>query len=153
MAISPSGYNTIGLPTIADSLVGSGFLIVADTEAANGSSPQAVALSVNQVSAGAFGIAAAAGATQGNATALPTTGQNIVVTVTASTEGVILPTAATGKVRRIVVPGTVGVKIYPPVGGRIDAVATNTAVALVAGKGSIFLARDATRWVTLCKGA
>lgn len=153
MAQSPSGFNTIGLPLIADGLVGSGFLLVADTEAPNGSSPQAVAVSLNQISAGALGVVAAAGATQLGATALPTTAQNVRVTVTASTEGVILPTAATGKVRRIFVPGTVGVKVYPPVGGQIDATATNGAVALAAGKGNIYVAIDTTHWKIMVKGA
>lgn len=98
----------------------------------------------------AIQVLAAAGATQGNAGAI--TGSKVVVTVTASTEGVKLPTAATGLEVRVHVPGTVGVKVYPGTGARIDAVATNTASALVAGKANIYMARDTTRWVTL-KGA
>lgn len=153
MALSPSGFNTIGLPLLSDAQVTSGMLVVVDTEIANGSAPQGAALTVNQISAGAFGTVAAAGATQGNATALPTTAQRILVTVTASTEGVILPTAATGKVRRIFVPGTVGAKIYPPVGGFIDAGSQNASITLAAGKGIEFTASDATHWKTSMKGA
>lgn len=148
-----TGYNTIGMPTLADSAVTGNMLVLADTQAPSGSSPQTVALGINQISAGAFGVVAAAGATQGGATALPTTAQNVQVTVTASTEGVILPVAATGKIRRIFVPGTVGVKVYPPVGGTIDASSANTAVVLAAGKGNIYIATSATAWKIMVKGA
>lgn len=95
-------------------------------------------------------VLAAVGATQGNAGVI--TKSRVIVTVTASTEGVKLPVAATGMEVRVHVPGTIGVKVYPNTNGKIDAVATNTAQALVAGKANIYFARDTTRWVTL-KGA
>lgn len=95
-------------------------------------------------------VLAAAGATQGTAGVI--TKSRVIVTVTASTEGVKLPVAATGLEVHVRVPGTVGVKVYPAANGKIDTAATNIAQALVAGKGSIFLARDTTRWVTI-KGA
>ena len=95
-------------------------------------------------------VLAAAGASQGNAGAI--TKSTCIVTVTSSAQGVKLPTAATGKRVSVFVPGTVGVKVYPGTGARIDAVATNTAQALVAGKANLFLARDSTRWITM-KGA
>lgn len=98
----------------------------------------------------AIQVLAAAGASQGNAGVI--TGSKVIVTVTASTEGVKLPVAATGLEIRVHVPGTIGVKVYPATGARINAVATNTADALVAGKANIYMARDTTRWVTL-KGA
>lgn len=95
-------------------------------------------------------VLAAAGATQGAAGAI--TKSRVIVTVTASTQGVKLPTAATGLEVRVMVPGTVGVKVYPAANAKIDTAATNTAQALVAGKANVFLARDTTRWVTM-KGA
>jgi hypothetical protein len=153
MAKSPQGYNSQGIVIATDAQVGGGFLVVADTELAGGSAPQALALSVNQLSAGAFGVVAAAGASQGTATALPTDAQRIQVTVTTSTEGIILPTPATGKVRRIFVPGTVGVKIYPALHNFIDAGASNASVTLAAGKGIEFTATDTTHWRTSMKGA
>lgn len=153
MALSPSGYNSIGLPILTDAQVQSGMFFVVDTEVAGGAAPQGAVVTMNQVSAGAYGVVAAAGATQGNATALPTTAQRIRVTVTASTEGVILPAAATGKQRTLFVPGTVGVKVYPPVGGTLDTAATNVAVLLAAGKGNIYEAISATQWKTMVKGA
>ena len=148
-----TGYNTIGVPTVADGLVYGGSLILADTQAAGGSSPNVVALSINQISAGALAVIAAAGATQGGATAIPTGYQNIQVTVTASTEGIVLPACATGRVRRVFVPGTVGVKVYPALHNFIDTGASNAAVTLAAGKGSIFIGVDTTHWKTMVKGA
>ncbi len=153
MASSASGYNTIGLPLLADSAVQSQMATAFDTETPNGAAPQGVALTVNQISAGAYGLIAAAGASQGNATALPTTAQNVMVTVTASTEGVLLPVPSTGKVRRIFVPGTVGVKVYPPPHCFLDAGASNAATVLAAGKGNIYIGSDATHWKTMVKGA
>lgn len=95
---------------------------------------------------------AAAGATQGNAGVITGSAGVIIVTVTASTQGVKLPTAATGLEYRVHVPGSVGVKVYPFAADKIDAAATNAAMALAAGKSAIFFARDTLRWVTL-KGA
>lgn len=95
-------------------------------------------------------ILVAAGATQGTAGVI--TKSRVIVTVTASTQGVKLPTAVTGLEVAVRVPGTVGVKVYPFAGDKIDAASTNSAQALVAGKGNIFLARDAVTWVTI-KGA
>lgn len=97
-----------------------------------------------------FQTVAAAGATQGTATAI--TKSVAMVTVSASSQGVKLPTAATGLSVRIHVPGTVGVKVYPASGGKIDASSTNTGVVLAAGKANLYFARNATAWVTM-KGA
>jgi hypothetical protein len=63
-------------------------------------------------------ILAAAGATQGTAGAI--TKGTVIVTVTASTQGVKLPTAATGQRVRVMCPGTVGVKVYPNTGDKIS---------------------------------
>lgn len=91
-------------------------------------------------------VLAAAGATQGGAGVIASS--NVIVTVTASTQGVKLPTAATGLSIRVFCPGTIGVKVYPAANGKLDAIATNTAVVLVAGKANVYFARDATRWLT-----
>jgi hypothetical protein len=153
MANETSGFNALNLPILADSAVAGNMAAPFDTEVAGGSAPQAAALTVNQLSGGAFGIVAAAGASQGTATALPTLAQNVQVTVTASTEGVLLPVPSTGKVRRIFVPGTVGVKVYPPLHCFLDAGASNAATLLAAGKGNIYIGTDATHWKTMVKGA
>lgn len=95
-------------------------------------------------------ILAAAGATQGNAGVI--TKSTVIVTVTASTEGVKLPTAATGKRVQVFCPGTVGVKVYPNTGDKISTASTNAAVALVADKANLYIAKDATTWAVM-KGA
>lgn len=95
---------------------------------------------------------AAAGASQGNATAIAATAAVVLVTVTASTEGVKLPTAVAGQQIQVMVPGTVGVKVYPAAGAAIDAGSSNAAQALAAGKSNIFTATSTTAWKTL-KGA
>ena len=94
--------------------------------------------------------AAAAGATQGTATQI--TNSAVIVTVTASTQGVKLPVAAAGK--RVLIFGaqTVGVKVYPASGNLISGAATNAAVLLAAGKGNIYQAVDGTTWRVI-KGA
>lgn len=91
-------------------------------------------------------VLAAAGATQGGAGVI--TSGNVIVTVTASTQGVKLPVAATGLNVRVFCPGTVGVKLYPNTNARLDTTATNTAVVIAAGKVNVYFARDATRWLT-----
>jgi hypothetical protein len=96
-------------------------------------------------------VLAAAGATQGNAAAI--TGNNVLITVTASTEGAILKAVGTNAVTTVSVPGTVGAKIYPPLNGKIDAAATNAALAVAAGKGVRILQRSATLYTVQLKGA
>lgn len=95
-------------------------------------------------------ILAAAGATQGNAAAI--TKDVVIVTVTASTQGVKLPTAVTNRQIRVHCPGTVGVKVYPNTNDKISTASTNVAVALVADKANIYIAKDATTWAVM-KGA
>lgn len=96
-------------------------------------------------------ILAAAGATQGNAGKIIS--NRVIITVTASTEGVIAQAVATGAATDIDVPGTIGAKVYPPLNGKIDAASTNIAVALVAGKGFRLLQRSATLYTLEIKGA
>lgn len=96
-------------------------------------------------------VLAAAGATQGAAGAIA--GKIVIVTVTASTEGVVLKAVATGALTTVSVPGTVGVKIYPPANGKIDSAATNAALALAAGKGARIRQVSATLFRVELKGA
>ena len=106
------------------------------------------------VSAGAGGIPvaiAAAGGSQGNATAISSR-KAIVSTATASSKGVQLPAAATGlEVVINNVGPTFGVKVYPASGDVINTVATNGAdtTVLAALKSTIYMAIDARKWVTL----
>lgn len=95
-------------------------------------------------------ILAAAGATQGTAGVI--TGSYVIVTVTASTQGVKLPTAATGKYVQVFCPGTKGVLVYPFAGDKISTASTNASVLLVLDKANIYVAKDAITWVVQ-KGA
>lgn len=92
-----------------------------------------------------------AGATQLGAT--PVTSRTVVVTTaTASSKGVLLPAAATGIEVTIINKGpTFGTKVYPNSHAFINAGASNVADAtvLAALKTTIYLALDATHWITI----
>src|SRR5690242_538270 len=84
-----------------------------DTEAPSGVSPQSAAMPTSAGSQGLWALVSAAGATQGNATALTAFKNLITVATTASTHGVKLPAAVTGLEILIGNNGTFGVKVYP----------------------------------------
>jgi hypothetical protein len=149
MANNPNQGNFANMPLLTQAQVGRGFTVMADTEAANGSSPQTVALTIEQIAVGEFGYLAAAGSTQGGATAIASAWT--IVTVTASTEGVRLPVwTFTGQRRIVSVPGTVGVKVYPGTANKFDGSATNASVALAFGKTNTFLSlKDGKTWLVV----
>jgi hypothetical protein len=93
-------------------------------------------------------LIAAAGATQGAATAI-TNSLVIITTCTASARGIKLPTAATGLMVYVMSACTQGTKVYPATNGRISSSATNTAVVQTGLKGKIYVAQNTTRWFTL----
>lgn len=94
-------------------------------------------------------IVTAAGATQGNATAITKSKAIITVATTASTHGVRLPTAATGLEVSIGNAGTFGVKVYPATNGKIGAATTNAAdsTVLAINKVNRYIAVNTTLWV------
>lgn len=100
---------------------------------------------------GSVAVIAAAGATQGSATLIGAV-LNVIVTATASTEGVKLPVATTGREVRIFSSGTVGALVYPNTNGKIESSSTNTAVLIAAGKGNLYVAKNTTQWFVV-KGA
>lgn len=139
------GFYTPNVPTVSTPAnLSNGMLFGVDTGLAGGSVPQTVAVSLEQAAAGPFQILAATGATQGNAALISAV--RVLVTVTASTEGVKLPAASTGKMVQVFCPGAVGVKVYPFTGDKISTASTNAAVALVADKANIYIAKDQTTW-------
>ncbi len=91
-------------------------------------------------------VVAAAGATQGNSTLVPAGAVEIVATVTASTEGIRLRPAVTGRVKRVWASPAVGVKVYPTTGSIIGAAATNAAKLVPKNTAVTFYAVDATHW-------
>ncbi len=149
-----SGWLTNGLSlqtpaTFSDTNAGSGQFPV-DTQGPNGVAPQTVAYPTSAGSQGAFTSVTAAGATQGNATALTAFKNVITVALTASTKGVKLPTPVTGLEILIANAATFGVKIWPSTGSQIAANATNAVGPVLAiNKASRFLAVSSTKWIVL----
>lgn len=94
-------------------------------------------------------LVAAFGATQGTATVIPANAVDIIVTVTASTEGVKLPVAVTGRSLTIFADPAIGVKVYPNTNAKIEAAATNVAVTLVKAKATRYYAKSTTQWLAL----
>lgn len=88
---------------------------------------------------------AAAGSTQAGATLIPTGPVVVRVTTTTSSEGVRLPELLafvnTGATQITIIPlATIGNKVYPFAGQGINAVATNTALAVASAKPCTFYA-------------
>ncbi len=94
-----------------------------------------------------FQVVTAAGATQGNATAI--TGSKAIITVaaTASTHGVRLPTASTGLEVTIANNGAFGAKVYPATNGKLGASSTNAAIVLAVKKANRYIALNTTQWI------
>lgn len=89
---------------------------------------------------------AAAGATQGAATALTKT-VNVVTTGTAtSADGVQLPAAVAGKVVIIAAEYGAALAVWPATGDAIDDTAANGEVAQADNTLAIYVAQDATTW-------
>lgn len=144
MATGQGGYYTNGLTIGANTDIDGSGLVAVDTQNANGTAPQTLAFTTDQIKAGSFQTLAAAGASQGNAAVISKA--RVFVTVTASTQGVKLPTAVAGAQVQINAPATVGVKVYPFLADKFSGVATNTAVVLASGKANIYSAIDALTW-------
>lgn len=94
---------------------------------------------------------AAAGASVGTATAIPATASLVNVTVTASTEGVKLPSIATvgvGSVITVMPSTTVGVKVYAGAAGQSIGTGTTNTTALLVALNTVknFIAITATKW-------
>lgn len=95
-------------------------------------------------------LIAAAGATQGNATAIGVGQQNVIITsaTTNSSKGVRLPVGTTGIEYSIANAGSHGVKIYPATGCKIATNNTNVADStLLTMKQNKYRAASKTLWV------
>lgn len=91
---------------------------------------------------------AAAGTVQGNATAIAASALLVNVTVTASTEGVALPTVATGRMITLLAPTTKGFKVYTAAAGQVINAATTatTAYAMTTNHPATFIGVSTTLW-------
>jgi hypothetical protein len=98
---------------------------------------------------------AAAGSTQSDATAIPANFAPALVVVSGADDlkGVKLPPAAKGKQFTVKSTGTGGLtsklNVYPATGDTINALSTNTAIAMAAGSSATFIAASATAWYTI----
>ena len=92
---------------------------------------------------------AAAGTTQGTATAI-TSSYVAVTSSSVGSTGVVLPTpAAAGQEIKIVNLGSVTVNVYPASGGAIDSAGSNTAVTLPVNGTATYQAISTTQWYTI----
>lgn len=94
-------------------------------------------------------LVTAAGASQGNATAITSLNAIITVATTVSTHGVRLPAASTGIEVEIANAGAFGVKVYPATGCKIGSAVTNAAdtTTLAINKVNRYKAVNTTLWV------
>jgi hypothetical protein len=90
----------------------------------------------------------AAGTTQGTGTSL-TKAINIVSTVTAGANGVVLPTAVAGMSVYITNNGSTEVNVYPATGAAVNAGATNAAYSQPVGATVHYIAPTTTQWYTV----
>lgn len=90
---------------------------------------------------------AAAGAAQANAANLTAGGFNLV-SAADGTVGVILPAGA-GRSLIVKNNANAALKVYPPVGGTINAIAANTNYAMAAFTATLYLPWNASTWHTL----
>lgn len=90
---------------------------------------------------------AATGSAQGDAAQLPVAGF-VLVTAADGTKGVKLPAAAAGRTVHVKNSAAAILKVYPPTGGVINALAANAAISLAASVPAIFTCYDGTTWYT-----
>ena len=90
----------------------------------------------------------AAGTTQGTATAL-TKEINVVSTVSAGANGVVLPTAVAGMVLTITNSSATALNVYPASGGQINALGTNIGLSQPGAATLQFVAPTATQWYSV----
>lgn len=73
----------------------------------------------------------------------------VIQASTASTKGVRLPVAVTGRTIKVANVGAFGVKVYPSTNGKIGGASTNAAdtTVLAVNKMNTYIARNTTYWV------
>lgn len=100
-------------------------------------------------------VVASAGSTQSDATAIPAGASPALVVVSGADDvkGVRLPPAAKGKLYFIKTTGTGGLtgklKVYPASGDIINALSTDSALAMGQATSAVFIAANSTTWYTV----
>ena len=111
-------------------------------------SVQAFQHNARELDAGSTSVqtVAAAGATQDDAAAISDAAEYVVVTVTASTQGVRLPSAANARQKTVMAQSDIGCNVYPAEGETIYGAAQDAALALALNKSAVFVPVSATVW-------
>lgn len=150
MAVGDAGWLTNGLTILTPDQLTGQELFPVDRQLTGGQSPQTAAVSLQVMGAGEQTVAAA-GASLGTATAISATGgSNVFVTVTASTEGVKLPSITGAGMRFTVWAATgVGVKVYANAAGQSIGAGTTATTAVLVPKttATTFIASSTTKWL------
>lgn len=93
---------------------------------------------------------AAAGSTQGDATAITETGPALIeVTGADATKGAALPAAAAGQVLFVKNAAAAVLKLYPASGDAINGLAANASLDMAANTSAVLCAKDGTTWYTI----
>ena len=141
-ALSIATSETSGTITIGGT-AGTGNILLGRSTSASGQNIY-IGASGNRVVYGINAAVAAAGTTQGTATAVNAT----ITNVTTGTGGVVLPTAVAG-MRLLVRNGTgSAINIYPAASGVINALGANNPYSLAAGGVIELFATTTTQWYT-----
>lgn len=139
-------FLTDGVPVLAPGELTGNERVNIDTYLDSGAYPQQAAIQSSALLLGQA-ILAAAGSTQLGAALIASA--IVMVSVTASSQGVRLPAATTGAKYLVMAPTAKGVKVYPATGDSIGTTATNSAVSLVLNKSSLFVAENTSKWRVL----
>lgn len=144
---------TAGAPTLGgirrfttvevNNLTAAGTVAITGASTLSGALTIADALNITDI-----GSIAAAGNSQGTATAIASTVSN--VTAADGTKGVILPTATAGAVYFVYNSvATNGLPVYPATSDTINGGSANAAVTIEGKTLAIFIAMDATNWAAI----
>ena len=136
--------NNAGGGVVAMTLDSSSNLTVAGGLSINGNVIQSAGLYYNPIS----GSVSAAGTTQGTATLLTTTINNI--TTVAASSGVVLPTPVQAGARMLIRNGGANIlRVYPQTSAQINTLGANVALQLEQGALIEFVAFTTTQWYTV----
>jgi hypothetical protein len=140
-----------GATTLAGlSTANNGVLVTSGAGVPSISSTLPTGLSVPGMVVSTNAAVSAAGTTQGTGTAI--TSDRSVVTTVAAASGVVLPTAVAGRTVVIVNKGANALRVYPAVGGAVDALGTNNPVTVAVDGWLEFNATSATQWYSSANG-
>lgn len=143
MALGQGGYYTNNLTIATMAQLGENQLVPVDTQAANGSSPQTLAVPIglmgSQMQVANLALTARAGGGQTNATQLDY-GINTVTVVATAADSVKLPTAIAGSMCTVKnLDAADSMQVFGTGIDTVNSIATATGVAQAAGVGVLYV--------------